>query len=607
MTYLQALEVVLPAIGNFKAPVRQALIPAISQYSVSLVGARNISRSPVFDEQEKMLETIKLNYRSSYIHQTPNPDSAKLPVAMERFAETGQSDVIPFHWGGEDLSSNASLRPLIKSVEPISEAFEPISDYIEWADGIIGEAGDLFNKISGGLLNEAKELMAIPGIKEITAVVDILKAIKDPPQTENIKPYPENPTNNSFVEHQIDWKSEQHSQWVRATYPYVDSYRAPLRKFMDDVLPNSCMRTYYTHWSNRFTIIECYLRRREDVFGNIANAKTKPGEDERSRGQLVIKEFEKRLGDPRSRFLSLVEGSDLDSEEDSSAKLVEIANQIRETSQWLRVTGGIQVMESLGFPARDWVNAADDAIRSAQDTGRNANFDADSALTETEFSQAVEAVALHQAIEELLDIAFDLDELIDFLDPTGPPSMFVMTGMEPDSKGNEAWTSNDRLAEKHFTIIVAAQRKPKPSSFGPGLFKNPFKKGTICFSQAIVYNANGRDIDDNANGLTQPNTGWDTLNWQPPIKAPEWRNGKPSESNSGGTGGRFPWQWKIPTNVFTGRKSIRSAEVKLNWQSMLVPITQSRLKDIVDDEKQDKEIRESAEFLFDRPDSMINH
>jgi hypothetical protein len=78
--------------------------------------------------------------------------------------------------------------------------------------------------------------------------------------------YAENPShhqNSKWKLPEFDWQAERNSQWVRATYPYVESYREPMIYWMqkgfsvfDLELSNAA--TYYTHWTNRYTLAKAW-------------------------------------------------------------------------------------------------------------------------------------------------------------------------------------------------------------------------------------------------------------------------------------------------------------------------------------------------------------
>ncbi|HVT27718.1 MAG TPA: hypothetical protein VHE81_06845, partial [Lacipirellulaceae bacterium] len=51
---------------------------------------------------------------------------------------------------------------------------------------------------------------------------------------------------------------ERYTQWVRATFPYVDSFRAPVLKQFDEWLHRSEAAKHYEKWTNRYTLTKAW-------------------------------------------------------------------------------------------------------------------------------------------------------------------------------------------------------------------------------------------------------------------------------------------------------------------------------------------------------------
>lgn len=156
-----------------------------------------------------------------------------------------------------------------------------------------------------------------------------------------------------------------------------------------------------------------------------------------------------------------------------------------------------------------------------------------------------------------------------------PLRMYVMRGtFRPGSlmseKGREPWTratdaDKDR-AEKLFTVVGFAHHEFQ-TLFSPQVFRSGGERGMTTFAQAVLYNANDQVPPSGSAGQTQPNVGWDTLNWTPTVAAPEWGS-KPSVAEK-----KWPWE------VFSAARDVAGMRVKLNWQAKLMPVTRSRLKE----------------------------
>jgi len=146
--------------------------------------------------------------------------------------------------------------------------------------------------------------------------------------------------------------------------------------------------------------------------------------------------------------------------------------------------------------------------------------------------------------------------------------LYVMEDMSARKKGNERWVQEDRRAEELFTVVGFTRRDKLGIRLLPGLFNEAGKIDTVGMAQALLYNANGRELRNDQRH--QPNTGWDTLNWEPEVQAPEWGDHAP------GQGAKKSWVLFV---MGQERMKERSAAVRLNWQAKLVPITITRLTD----------------------------
>jgi hypothetical protein len=67
---------------------------------------------------------------------------------------------------------------------------------------------------------------------------------------------------------------ERYTQWVRATFPYVDSFRAPILKQFDEWLPRSGAANHYEKWTNRYTLTNAWQFRSGYRFAAKGGSKT---------------------------------------------------------------------------------------------------------------------------------------------------------------------------------------------------------------------------------------------------------------------------------------------------------------------------------------------
>ena len=150
--------------------------------------------------------------------------------------------------------------------------------------------------------------------------------------------------------------------------------------------------------------------------------------------------------------------------------------------------------------------------------------------------------------------------------------LYVVKGSKADSKGTEPWTNSPQQAEEMFAVQVFVKRPAPPAILTPPLFRNPNTKGIVSIGESLVYNANGRRVTGPTSppGMTQPDTGWDTLNWKAPVRAFEW-----------GPGENSPGDLERATSMFSAGQKMRSGattHIELNWQSKLAPNRVPRLE-----------------------------
>jgi hypothetical protein len=151
--------------------------------------------------------------------------------------------------------------------------------------------------------------------------------------------------------------------------------------------------------------------------------------------------------------------------------------------------------------------------------------------------------------------------------------MYVMQEMEPVKKGREPWVADARAAADLFAVVAVATRKPAAVWLSPRVFNAPSGK-QVAVAGGLLYNANGNRVSASNASSTQPDTGWDTLNWQPPVRAPEWRPDGTPTIRAGD-----------PLAIFRSSKPTGpGAAVRLNWQGKLVPVDRGLLERATGDE-----------------------
>ncbi len=426
--FLEALENATLLLVPFHQTVQQALIPAIGMYGTSVAGMTPLTApGPVGDGSSPLNQAVEsslADLQDFYTRQAidlavvPRVQDLELPVQLEEpppqqgnaqgTPNVGNWEVPPSQWEGPFFTSTVAT--------VIDDAFTAVDTIAGTASDVIGTVLDLASSIPGFETEPFAE--ARQQLNQLRSFLVL------PSRPDYRNGYPQNPcqeANSPYRIWEFYWQHERKSQWVRATYPYVVSFREPMLDFMENGfggllnLDLANAATYYTHWSNRYTL------------------------------------------------------------------------------------------------AKSW------EIRSG-------------------------VTALNSGLV---------------------PRMLILKDSDPDTKGFEPWTHNNRLAEELFVVYAVASRSPSNSTFASVLFPKSNPHGSLAISAAMVYNANPRNLPAQQNGLgtTQRNNGWDTLNWLPPVQSPEWGGQHPLP------GGDFwsVFQGNLPAN--------RGAQVQINWQAKLVPLT----------------------------------
>jgi hypothetical protein len=141
-------------------------------------------------------------------------------------------------------------------------------------------------------------------------------------------------------------------------------------------------------------------------------------------------------------------------------------------------------------------------------------------------------------------------------------------------KGNEPWIKNASLAESYFTIIVRAESPSRKPTFAPSIFHRSRSKGDVVYAQAMFYAANDQE-PSTTGSVKQANAGWDTLQWEQPVNAPEWWNTLPTKKSEEHQFHKF----------LQGIELLDSTKMKINWQAKLVPLSNSMINKIEKDNR----------------------
>jgi len=158
--------------------------------------------------------------------------------------------------------------------------------------------------------------------------------------------------------------------------------------------------------------------------------------------------------------------------------------------------------------------------------------------------------------------------------------LYTLKEGAPPDRGFERWTlpQHSDIADRLFTVVGVAYLPPPPVL---GLtFGQSHPEGLVCYSQAMLYNANEQErperrIDLDCKRivpLLQANAGWDTLNWEP---------GSDPANFGCAAGDRPPVRSSFENRPFEliGKHTTHHyPTIQVNWQARLSPGSSTRLR-----------------------------
>jgi len=594
---------------------------------VSIYGDSIAKRGRLVEPIEDAHEFLTTANNVSNIISFPTPQELKLPVEREEFPSQFESDrrnagdyevsVVPSLFMEDQSKKSKIVTVMVWPDEAIGKLIEGIKNYIDvfFGFGIFKISKWLEDDLK--LLNWGKIKSAVGFPKEF----DQLDGFTGYSSGSSIQPnyqinkvggvgYPLNfslwdENRSKILIPKLDWEAESKSQWVRATYPYVREFRGALNQVLFDFASTSNGWTYLTCWTNRYTIITSHQMRSGELHEEIKDLFTGTDEDsdrkKLQKHKQVFQEIRDRFDVARYGPNSIEEL--LKFEDDQFDQIFEDTKNAIDKAEkdFPKFAAVLQAATEMA-----------ESVRKSKDTARDNNPREESGEDDESFAEkmhkAIEIESNHLLlllVEETIGFTEEALSVVEFT----PPHMHVIRGSNADNKGSEIWTNLPERADEYFTVIAAAHRRlgetqkllgtTKLPIFKDVLFSNPNREGYLAFSQAMIYNANGRGLAASSNdNLFQPNTGWDTLNWKPPVRAPEWMH---SNANFGDK--------KPAADIFTGKFDARgkSSEVRINWQAKLVPVTPQRLEGLMDSDEIPPRLSKFVKETIKSTPNFISH
>ena len=116
--------------------------------------------------------------------------------------------------------------------------------------------------------------------REIRQIMQSLAQV--PPGSGNISALPAH-----VARDKMNQAEERYTQWVRATYPYVDSFRAPIVSQFETLLGKSKAAEHFVKWTNRYTLTKAWQFRSGFRFEKVSDNRGQWKKDANAK-QLVM-------------------------------------------------------------------------------------------------------------------------------------------------------------------------------------------------------------------------------------------------------------------------------------------------------------------------------
>lgn len=231
---LRYLQKVAGMLVEVKHGVEDQIIPLMVEYEKSAAGESIVGGSNLATQISDMLDELK-ERNAAEVAISPAARKSQLPIEPEAAPRGGGGGDVPST--GHSTGLPPEVNGLLKNLGVAKEVRSFLGAILDAAD--LGQIDSAFN--SGNSFANG------------------------PPEDGSTQ----NPTRDKVKELSADWEEESTTQWTRATYPYVDSGRAPVVSTLEGILvvPLSKAGTYYTHWTNRFTLVKTWQFRKGERFG----------------------------------------------------------------------------------------------------------------------------------------------------------------------------------------------------------------------------------------------------------------------------------------------------------------------------------------------------
>lgn len=278
---LAALEAIARVFKPMKSVLEKQLVPTLAAHADFVASYDPVSKSMKPGILNKAVERAVLDLEQRLDVEAslfPKFDQLRLPVEPEPRPSLNPSGTTD-GWGSDtpatfpmpELNSNKMRRKLDKAMNEmqarINKLERDLNELADFEDDIDKrlEEDDVSAAEKATLQQEKQAIEDSRAAKqqrkaELQTELDNLRAERIKIEQEiNVQvPSASNNPSVSSIPELLDQNQERYTQWVRATYPQTDAFRAPIRAWLKQWAPKSKAAEHFDKWTNRYTLVKAW-------------------------------------------------------------------------------------------------------------------------------------------------------------------------------------------------------------------------------------------------------------------------------------------------------------------------------------------------------------
>ncbi len=278
---LRALEEIAKSFKPMKSVVEKQLVPTLVEHANFVAGIDASSNQPQPGILNKATERLVVDLEKRLEVEAslfPKFADLKLPVVAEPKPNMQGTSQPATAWGEDkpavlpipDLNTGSMKRKLDRAMDrmqkrtnKLKQDLEDLDDFERDIEERLGQ-DDVDANEKSQLEKEQKDIQASRKTKqkrvdEIDEKIDEIRT-KRANLNQSAGQLPtqsDNPSTKS-IPRQMDQSQERYTQWVRATYPQTDAFRAPIRAWLKKWTRKSNAAEHFDKWTNRYTLVKAW-------------------------------------------------------------------------------------------------------------------------------------------------------------------------------------------------------------------------------------------------------------------------------------------------------------------------------------------------------------